>query len=533
MLTLKVSTEQGRDYAFQQAGNDDTVKFSAQLASPIRPLRPLRPNRHLPLKPSLASLKTDAGLPSAMLEASPSDHHDRQSFDPSAAGHLPLGQPSLASASTLSAISPFQEFSSSSSSSSSYFVSNNVESYDSSSNIPGLNRQDSSASAHYEQLRRRGPAMFSDAPRGSTYTTISSGSDWEREHEEAVPNSQSGVFDLEVELEQKFAHLGIAGHASSLAQDSANLLELPENAVIASPSPTSPGFGLGITSDDAIHPDNPSQPLPVFGSPTVQYASEGSTTVEASATPSATPPHSASSRWGTTRPYLRRNTASSVGRSVSRVPSNQSLRLGQQSSAALASTGTGLESESADPGRQQLQPLLGQSGKHGLPKQSRRRSPSFSAFSTSSNGHAALATLSYAEASTSCTRAGHSRSTSVSTVFTSYEEHDTEELAPSSHLSDLRKRPAREAARLPGQAMALVENGQSSIIAFKTEQSPDDLATLRSRFGSVNLQKFSTDTRLDSTHLILSGLSQPFQLHNLLTSELHLFAHSLVVLDIS
>ena len=483
-----VSTEYGRSYAFPPAGNDDTIKFSAHISTPARPPRPPRPNRPLPPKPSLASLTDSAIDPSGDSTTDRLSQHARSPV-PSrsasdAASHryyrgYDANPHAPAMTSTSSAGSPLIDLSSTSSSSSSAFFNSNLDSYDSSSSFPALGRSHSHTTAYYDQNRRRAQASVDNVVRSSTYTTNTSVSDWEREREEEMRNSRSGIFDLENELEQKFAYSGADTIHST--HSPTNLLSLPPRALAPSPSPSSKGFGLGITSDDAIHPDNPSQPTPALASPAVLSAADeyfGSDLSASGAVPA--PAGSTQTRWETTRPYLRRNTASSVSRSVSRMTSSQSLRRqgAQQVSGSTSQEAWDvLAREQSDSLDSQTMQISRQPSYRGQ-KQARRRSPSFSAFSTSSNGIAALATLSYAEANSSGGRIPHSRSASVSTTSTDTEdlERDLEELD-----LDVQSRPVREVARPQSQAVALVENGHSTIVRLGPDQSLDDLATVRSK----------------------------------------------------
>ena len=471
-----------------QAFNDDTIKLSSHLASPVRPTRPPRPHRPVPPKPSLASLTSSPSQSGAAYV------HENAGNIPSTISRSTSNAASVQSgrydAHTPATNSPAIDVSSTSSSSSSYFVGTNFDSYESksSSSFPALGRSRSHTAAYYDQRRRRGLAVASDTARESTYTTNTSASDWEREREEAMQNSRSGIFDLEYELEQKLADPSFASPAHEEDSASKHLQPDLSRALAPSPSPSTAGFGLGITSDDAIHPDNPSQPASALASPAAQQYTDGyfggpPTSAPNSAALSVSPPDSARSRWNMTRPYLRRNTASSVSRSVSRIASNQSLRgqgpqpmLMADMPAEHVSVTSTAQSASAQPH------TLQRPHTQDAHRRARRRSPSFSAFSTSSNGHAALATLSYADFSQPDSRAVHSRANSVSTVSTRLEdlEHDLEELDLEQGLVASRRRSSQNPMRPQSQAVALVESGQSSIVRLAPQESLDDLASIRS-----------------------------------------------------
>ena len=346
----------------------------------------------------------------------------------------------------------------------------------------------------------------------------------EKEREEAFKNSSSGIFDLEYDLARRatasaenVSREEVAPNATTHSSNSLlppsgrhYLLSLPENAVVASPSPTSPGFGLGITSDDAVHPNDPSRPSSSVNSliASSSHGVEGFTTgtlpasatsfSSASTTLSEAQARTSASRW-TSRPYMRRNTTSSV-RSVHRVKSKPSLAdvsaapaTAAEDSARQLRHATSFSSLQKRADSQLERPDLARSNSSTLRRQptasrrTRRRSPSFSAFSTSSNGHAALATLSYAESGLAFHTGSHASRSRASTFSLAELDNELEELHPGqegtdvdghmhaatspSELVDNEQLEERRAS----QAVALVETGQSRLAELTPAQLLEDL----------------------------------------------------------
>lgn len=238
--------------------------------------------------------------------------------------------------------------------------------------------------------------VVSSANRDSEYSAISENEIWQRQHEDEEgteedgittryhhPNrnsTKSGMFDLELEL-------AASTRASRLQEE-----QQEEGDSLDMLPPPSPGCGLGITSDDAIHPEHTYAPavarapispaiasaivpppsssqqanIPLYSDSSLEctrhsgyfgqqpnsvnnYAAGEATSPQSVAgTPSSYngSPHSSvyvhgghtpgldntiptsgtSSRWNTSRNYVRRNTGSSIRGGLYKAPSQQSLR---------------------------------------------------------------------------------------------------------------------------------------------------------------------------------------------------------------
>ncbi|KAK9896826.1 hypothetical protein P389DRAFT_209431 [Cystobasidium minutum MCA 4210] len=449
--------------------------------------------------------------------------------------------------------------------------------------------------------------------RASVYTTHTSASDWARERETEMRNSRSGVFDLEYELNNTRSGSSNEGHETShasplrerndemeegnaslladqsafststsgfiavseppspplpkkdkhqlQAQQQALLLTSSTDARLALPhishasptSPTSAGYGLGITSDNAIHPVV--QPCPTASPDSLEsfqdsqhLPAEQSQQQELLSSSLATSP--SKSRWSTTRSYVRRNTASSV-RSLHKQPSKSSLldttgrspsfpslqhsssctSLSEQYPSSIAryddTTSTGYNSESDRPPNSSTLSHFGNQASHGqnniLPPLSyadfgsaagNTRRPPTSQFGSvyASNANSYLSTESLlgdeveeVQDPQHEDRSGRKRTYEVLPHQRSY------------NRSDNALHPASAASTRPtSQAVAMAESGKGRVTKVSPEQNVDDLLISH-----------------ETTHLIFSGVAQPVALGTTLSNALPGLADKLLVLDIS
>lgn len=440
--------------------------------------------------------------------------------------------------------------------------------------------------------------------RASVYTTHTSASDWARERESEMRNSRSGVFDLEYELQESRSGSSNEGHeaiqprrtqasntiddireeqnedfanqsalssastsefvaisqptsptspsSSTMPLQTLNIqegLSLPQISPTSPTSPNSAGFGLGITSDDAIHPVGISSSSSTSGSPNSfsltdnQLPDQPYETLNNKLSSSAP-----KSKWSTTRAYIRRNTASSV-RSLHRQQSKSSLldtttttrspsfpSLQHSSSCASLSehysqhrqkqagyddsASFGYNSESEKVGYDTLNQKLAQPSSSIMEKSSSSVSSPFAELSGTSS----------------------TRLPGLPSSRSGYTSNANSYLSTDSMVGDEREEAVVHGGPPKGQhvGLGMLDAGVMDLRSGGTSTRPTSQAVAMAESGKGKVTKvdpfediehFSISS--ETTHLIFTGVAQPISLSNILSTSLPGLADKLLVLDIS
>lgn len=317
-------------------------------------------------------------------------------------------------------------------------------------------------------------------------------------------------------------------------------LPLPPVSPVSPTSPNSAGFGLGITSDDAIHPVGMSLPPSTTASPdSLTFNDDGQLPDQPHESLNTSSTSAPKSRWSTTRAYIRRNTASSV-RSLHRQQSKSSLldtrspsfpSLQHSSSCTSLSeqygqhakydetTSTGYTSESdraAHPSplsqfthhhQQAAHPNPHTSSGGSYPHFEGTRRPPGSQFGSvyASNANSYLSTESILGDDMEELLHGDRHA-----------KNDYEALQRGLTRGPNNLHPGGGSTRPASQAVEMAESGKGRVTRIEPYE---------------NIEELSIPS--DTTHLIFSGVSQPVSLSNLLSSSLPGLADRLLVLDIS